>query len=107
MKASTDSPVAQALAVSATLLERQHEAAVHGDAAGLNRQLESLAQLMVELEMLAEEAPSGPDPRVAELVARLRNQIRTNLILAMNGSAISDHYVSLVGATSGLFNGVA
>lgn len=97
----------RALAVVAATLDRQREAAIAGDAAGLNRAVETLAQLMVELDTLVEELPAGPQAGAAEALEALRNQVWVNEAVSRNGIAITDHWVGVAAESNRLFHGVA
>lgn len=104
---SGDPRLARILSVLSTVLERQREAAIQGDRAGLNRALESIAQLMVELETLAEETRPGRSAEIGALLAGLRRQVQVNRVLCQNGVAAADQWVGAMAQTDRLFQGVA
>lgn len=102
-----DPRLLRALSLLSTVLERQREAAIHGDSVGLNRALEALAQLMVEVETLADETRPGFSPDVAAALQGLRRQVTVNRVLSHNGMAAADHWVGVRAEKDRLFQGVA
>jgi hypothetical protein len=100
----------RALTLVAATLERQREAAIAGDAAGLTRSVENLAQLLVELDTLLEELPAGQRAGIPQRLKQIRSQVRVNSTLSLNGLSMTDHWFSRAAESAesnGLFRGVA
>jgi hypothetical protein len=85
------------------LAVRQCAAIVARDVPALNRLFESLLRLHGELGALRVQRPAQSEATsssLRELRSRVREQLRLNQVLLANGTAITDQYMALLGASS-------
>jgi hypothetical protein len=85
------------------LADRQRAALMARDVGTLSRLFESLLRLHAELGSLMMEQPApvrGLPDALNPLATRVRRQLRVNRVLIANGAAMTDHFMSLLGASA-------